>query len=68
MELDSSLGTAEKEGTKASVVEAARQRRQQQARQERLPEASLLVMGHASEQRLEGKLQLKGDPSMMLML
>ena len=68
MELDSSLGTAEKEGKKASVVEAARQRRQQQARQERLPEASLLVMGHASEQRLEGKLQLKGDPSLMLML
>jgi len=68
MELDTSLGTAEKEGNQASVVEAARQRRQQQARLERLPEASLLVMGHASEQRLEGKLQLKGDPSMMLML
>ena len=54
---------------KLSVVEAARQRRMQQARRERLPEASLLMAERAQEgPPLEGKLQVRGDPGSLLML
>ena len=54
---------------KLSVVEAARQRRMQQARRERLPEASLLMAERAQDgPPLEGKLQIRGDPGSLLML
>jgi hypothetical protein len=51
----------------ASVVEAARRRRRQQVREDRLPEASLLLVDDGAA-HLKGKLQFKGDPSSLLML
>lgn len=53
---------------KGSVVELARQRRMQQARRERLPEASLMMAEHITTGPLAGKLQIKGDPGSLMML
>ena len=55
-------------GKKLSVVEAARQRRMQQARRERLPEASLLMAEHVHQGNLDGRLQIRGDPGSLMML
>ena len=54
-----------KKGEKMSVVEAARLRRMQQARRERLPEASLLLADH---NRADGYLRIRGDPGAIMMM
>ena len=37
------------------------------ARQERLPEADLMGIKHASDPRLAGKLQVAGDPTFLML-
>ena len=56
-----------KKGGKLSVVEAARMRRINQVRRERLPEASLFFAQRANDGPLEGKLQIRGDAGMMML-
>ena len=68
LSIEDGIGPQVKKGGRVSVVEAARQRRQQQARRERLPEASLLMADRAHEGPLEGRLQIRGDPGSLLML
>jgi len=53
---------------KGGVVDAARKARMRQLRKERLPEATLLPIVHSKDPNLEGKLQISGDPSSMLMM
>jgi len=65
---DGDLKVKAKKGAKGSVVELARQRRMQQARRERLPEATLIFAEHATSGPHEGKLQIRGDPGSLMML
>ena len=58
----------DKGGARRSIVQQARQSRQRQVRLDQLPEASLMVVQHASDPRLAGKLQIRGDPSSLMML
>ena len=53
---------------KGNIVETARLRRMQQARRERLPEASLVMADRARGGPIDGKLQIRGDPGSLMML
>ena len=55
-------------GEKLSVVQKARLSRQRQARLDQLPEASLYLVQHAADPRLAGELQVRGDPSSLMMI
>jgi len=58
---------ARKSGAKLSIVEEARRVRQKQLRRERLPEASLLPLAHANNERHGRKLMVQGDPTMFML-
>ena len=66
---DDEADSAEGEHKRTSaVVDAARKARMKQLRKERLPEATLMPIEHSKDPRLEGKLQISGDPSSMFMM
>jgi len=57
-----------KAGRNVSIVEEARRVRQKQLRRERLPEATLLPLGHSDDRgRYGDKLMVQGDPSMLML-